>query len=603
MSDSFGNYHEEIKVAVKEYAGTDVLLSKHDIKKRVKALFPEVIAQKILPQQHCDNYQNQSSCDCNHTHHAIFTKVTQSEDSMFYYMVLDDGSKAVQKKKDQYQGQFETLDKESEQSLSRTIIEPLAKTKDIARMFNFTFRSESFAIQGKELIGERTEKRFNNSLFELQKIASGIEDLEFKPPPNIRDIYRSFMKYAPQGYDTIVKQFKFDMIRPLSYTLTFKEKKQPSIIESKYLGLALRLLAENWRNVMIPGLLDALLRKWDSSGSEKIREFLTQVIKIDKFSSPFITMLKKNENFLLNSSGPVNFGTYLVQKRMPLLQSHKLFGLSEQVLTYDYFIQVTVSFTRNAMRKNDFKQFIPKIVGYLDAVKNKKLSMLCLSLIIIEVDSISSLASHNSKLKDQLLEKTKQHVGDPFNDAYWKMNYDVPDNQKREVAKARAILKTWLTKQFIEAVFDHLVIDPPRKAFWLQYVKSIDDFKIFGQNSTKSKLQRQPHLAPYLHTRFGYYNGDGDQVALVMKARGYMLVEFCIKPAAFYAFKTSNSWSPSINSYELHKDYLKPQHLRKTHLSDYETEGKMNHRGHWQLRLSQWLSRHVGINKQVGTYY
>lgn len=192
-------------------------------------------------------------------------------------------------------------------------------------------------------------------------------------------------------------------------------------------------------------------------------------------------------------------------------------------------------------------------------------------------------------------------IGDPANDAYWEPWEWASQEDRSNLKRAQAILNEWLTRRFITIFFDKIAMDSDRKTFWLKYVRSISRFKIYGSHLTQYSLSQDERVRSNLDARFGILqDGGGNQSALVMVVKDYVLVEFSLKGAAFFAYRSSNPLCPNISYSSIRTRQLKLDtellmRRMNNQVLSHRAEGRFAHHLGWERFLKWWLERYVGV--------
>jgi hypothetical protein len=262
---------------------------------------------------------------------------------------------------------------------------------------------------------------------------------------------------------------------------------------------------------------------------------------------------------------------------------------------FEFFGEVALAFTHTATRKQDFYNHIDDIMSFLRKHNHQTINKQCITKLILKLDT-----TNTQNFQDIIQAEAFELIGDPAIDAYWSPWEGASESDEQELRRAQTILNEWITRKCIGLFFERLAMDADRKKFWLRYVKKITKFKIYLSNKGIYLLKIDNRLDSYLQNRLGRL--DGAESALVMILDNYTLIEFSTTGHAFYAYKSTNPLCPKIErDYVSVYDLKHPQSMKALmsvesgNLYNFQPEGKLNHSGHWQWRLEQWLKKFLGI--------
>jgi hypothetical protein len=419
---------------------------------------------------------------------------------------------------------------------------------EVAQLLGFHFNAGQFAAQAVHIFSPETRRNLELAIKGLDEISKENNGFEVKTPPDVGAIYRTFMQLAPQGIETLRRDFNTSRkARKLVWSLHYSEDGLPSIISSEFLTFALQLIDDHWRYSMLPGIFDTLLQNWNHPNAKLLRSFITKKITDYAQSRPSVLSIRKNERFYTNDNGATLLGAHLIGNRQKLLEVWQQLDLPDHMKGYTYFADVATAFTQTAMRTPQFTQHVLDIIEFLRLHNIRDTSKKCLCKIILKLQD-----SNNLELRDQVKSGALHLIGDPANDPDWMPWERANERGKEEIKEAQRILNEWLTQQFIDIFFEKSAEDKERKNFWMKYSKHISKFKIYGNSSLKSRLANDNRIKPFLDARFGLIqNAEGDRaLAMQIRDKGYVLVEFIGKnKGAFYAYKSSNPICPDISKY------------------------------------------------------
>jgi len=113
--------------------------------------------------------------------------------------------------------------------------------------------------------------------------------------------------------------------------------------------------------------------------------------------------------------------------------------------------------------------------------------------------------------------------------------------------KVMAMIKLWLTKQYIKDFFELLQADRQadreRMEFWLQYAEAIEDFWLaMGNNSFRNPHKDYQRIREQLASQLMRLDGNNqnDDNAFLMKIGGYVFIEFGRANNACHVFLANN---------------------------------------------------------------
>jgi len=471
-----------------------------------------------------------------------------------------------------------------------------------ASLIRFKFDATQFGKHGMSVVSNDTKERVGRALKKIQKIAKIAQDPIKKDSPDEPHIYRAFMRSAPLGAQAIREEFNtIRKVRKLSYSLSYQEGSLPPIVRSQFLPSALQIIESFWRYSMFLGLFDSLLKNWNNlnnSNGDLLRSLIIGKIELYDGRRKLLKNIKKFRHFFIGNNSHAQLGSSLVNENIELKSVCEYIGMSPHMINYCYFGGVAAAFTHIVLRKSQFNDELIDISEFLKLHRNKATSKKCFSKIIPALDNLNSL-----QLQERIKIDALELIGDPANEAYWEIWDGANEYDKIQLKKAQSILNEWLTREFISIFFEKLAMDVDRKSFWLNYVKNISRFRIYGSSQTKERLYQDERIRPYLDARFGVLQGaTANQSALVMVVRDYVLVEFSLKGKAFYAYRSSNPLCPDISQNSLRSRHLiHPQEMgplmrrQNYQVFDYQAEGRFSHYSGWQAFLEWWLKNYLGV--------
>ncbi len=239
-------------------------------------------------------------------------------------------------------------------------------------------------------------------------------------------------------------------------------------------------------------------------------------------------------------------------------------------------IRVATGFTDDA-----FKQKLPILLALLD--KQALLASAGLVLLLQRYRICRERPEHPG-LRDLALREWKS----PWLEAHkplWLAQVGEP---------VMAMVKLWLTKQYIKDFFELLQsdrqADRERMEFWLQYAEAIEDFWLaMGNNSFRNPHKDYQRIREQLASQLMRLDGNNqnDDNAFLMKIGGYVFIEFGRANNACHVFLANNLPFQSGQTYISGttsglKNTRHPGHCKK-----------LLHNAGWQYTFAEFLRDHA----------
>ena len=467
-------------------------------------------------------------------------------------------------------------------------------TQDILQ---FHFSLTTLQQSAQNIIPIKLASVNDHRIGKLQKITEevGISSFSFSGDNLIPQVFRKF-KNSINNNNT---NFERRELRTLTYSLSYSEQNLSLIFHNENeLKYALTLLDRNWRDSFLAGLIDCFLRNWETKypkSLEQLEQFILK--KLENYSGNRGTLIsfKKNKRYFNTKNGDLVLGDTIAKLNKPIQEATKILGVPESWLAYAYFSKVIVTYYERS--KSNISDEIDNLndimVKHNNSITNKRL----ISKIIIQANKPDFTI-----LQDQIKKIAFTQIGDPSNMSNWTTFDNATEIERKEIIQARNILDEWIAKQFIDVFFKVCLNDVRRKQFWLNIAsKNRITFKVYGPLHTKTLLKKDERIAEYVDARFEIVTSKKNVSAFILYIGDYMLIEFSNEGYAFYAYKITSSYKPSL-SYQLNSvDDLRnasmPMAIQSDNYYDYyNDEGRLTHRDGnqiWETRFNSWMNKKV----------
>jgi hypothetical protein len=457
----------------------------------------------------------------------------------------------------------------------------MSKAQDILK---FDFSTVAFQQSAELVIPQRLNSILDIRIKKLQKICDSLGMNPFPSIPSllIPEVFRKF-KALNQSNNLI---FNRKELRTLSYAFNYSENNLTSIFSNlNELKIALVILDNEWRDAFIGGLLDLLLRNWESKHKNSLahlEQFI--LIKLNKYSGnrSTLTSFKTNQRFFNLINGDLVLGSEIALKNISINEATKFLSLPETWFNYPYFSKVIVAYFEK--KQNDLTNIITDVEQALRNHNQPKTNKRLSSKLIIQANK-----PEFTHLQDKIKSLAFNFIGDPENKGAWSDFEDATVKEKEELGKARVILNEWITRQFINVFFNVCINDKRRKAFWLKYASKVSSFKVYGSAATKFDLKQDKRVSEYLENRFVQVQSSTSASAFILYMGNYMLIEFSKDGYAFYGYKLNGSKLPNIKRYLNSVDDLRDGNLplavnrRREEIIEHQDEGRLFHKdGNYQ---------------------
>lgn len=453
---------------------------------------------------------------------------------------------------------------------------------------------QDFRLLADRVADHQIEKVVNKNMSKLKQIEERMlvdKGLEVAQQ-TIDEVISKVIRMAPSG-NTAGENWTVRELRIVSYYLM---KLRDDSINYMY---ALELLNNNWKNMFFNGLVFYLLNSWHSIEPD-FRTLTTQLLmrKLEEYrDSNRRYNLWKNRLNLFDSNGPTRMAAMLSAKRMNIEEAPTLLGFKESSIKQSYYSDVIIKYiANNGITDRDSIEDIFELHN-LDRTKK-----LVFAYLIEKEDQIG-----DGLRRAQLCRFANTQLGDVTLATSWAPFAGATETDVQKLKKAMQLVNMWFAQQIIESFFEICVQDKERKDFWLKYVNNISAFKIIGSTATKRLLQSNSKIGSMFLRHYIETNSYSSQTsALVLFIKNKMIVEFS-DTGALYVYNQTHPMVKNVTNarYGLAStnDLKIPSMdgiVEKNYWGDYSIyneQGKLHHRGNWQIRLTAWMN-HILFSSQ-----
>lgn len=463
-------------------------------------------------------------------------------------------------------------------------------------ILQFQFSISTFQQSAERVFPQTINALLDVRIDKLQKINESLGNNPFPSVPIllIPEIFRKFKNIKHN------KNTNFDRreLRTLAYALNYSESNSQSIFSNiDELRTTFNLFEEEWRDSFLSGLIDTLLRNWETKHQksfEQLEQFIAK--KLDSYTGNRSALIsfKNNKRYFNTKNGDLILGDTIAKLNKPIQEATKILGVPESWFDYPYFSKAIVTYYER--NKGKIAVEVDNLNDVLQKHNSSITSKRLISKIIIQANQ-----PQFATVQDKIKKIAFTQIGDPSNISNWTAFENATEIEKREIIQGRNILNEWITQQFINVFFNVCINDERRKKFWLRFASKISSFKVYDPLHTKNILKRDERIAEYVDARFETVSSKRDVSAFILYIGDYMLIEFSNEGYAFYAYKIDSTLRPSLN-YQLNSvDDLRngsmPMAVHSDNYYDYfNDEGRLTHRDGnqiWETRFNSWMNKKV----------
>jgi hypothetical protein len=474
-------------------------------------------------------------------------------------------------------------------------------------LLNFSFSNSALQQSAVKIIPNSLENLLDIRIGKLRELSQkiGANSFELKGEHLIPQVYRKFK------HDFKTRKLTFDRkeLRTLTYAVSYSENSSTSIFNNQEeLEYAFKLLEKEWKDSYLFGLIDCLLKYWETTYElqfSMLSDFIVLKLKKYEGSRNSIIGLKNNLKFFSQRNGDLVLGKELAMKNISILKATNYLSVPESWISYPYFSRVIISFFEN--HKNDFLDSLDVLNDVLLAhgkgnVEAHKTNKRAISKLIIKADKPQFAES-----QDRVKKLAFEFIGDPEIKSDWHPFDGATEKECQELEKAREILNEWITRQFINVFFNVCINDVRRKNFWLKHASNISSFKVYGSANTKMILKRDDRISQYLDSRFVMVYSNKNVSAFILYMKNYMLIEFSEDGYAFYGYRVDGNKKPNIygklNSVDDLRNGSMPIAVTRTYdsINGHHSEGRLFHKDgnfqdgstlKWEEVFNWWLKNY-----------
>lgn len=449
---------------------------------------------------------------------------------------------------------------------------------------------QDFRLLADRVADHQTEKVVNKNMSKLKQIEERMlvdKGLEVAQQ-SIDEVISKVICMASSG-DTSNDKWTVRELRIVSYYLM---KLRDDSINYMY---ALELLNNNWKNMFFNGLAFYLLNSWHSIEPD-LRSLTSQLLmrKLGEYcDSNRRYNLWKNRLNLFDSNGPTRMAAMLAAKKMNINEAPTLLGFKKSSIKQSYYSDVIIKYIAN----NNITD-LDSIKDIFELHNLDRTKKLVFAYLVEKEDQIG-----DGLRRAQLCRFANTQLGDVTLATSWAPFAGATETDVQKLKKAMQLVNMWFAQQIIETFFEICVQDKERKNFWLKYVNSISAFKIIGSTATKRLLQSNSKIGSMFIRHYIETNSYSSQTsALVLFIKNKMIVEFS-DTGALYVYNQTHPMVKTVTNarYGLAStnDLKIPSMdgiVEKNYWGDYSIyneQGKLHHRGNWQVRLTAWMNNVV----------
>ena len=464
-------------------------------------------------------------------------------------------------------------------------------------ILKFHFSVPTLQQSAAKIIPRQLGELNNFHIEKLNRLSKELGERLFQEPTD-NSIPKVFRKFKEHLND---RSIKFDRreLRTLSYALPYSETTFHSIlgniVELKY---ALEVLNSTWRDTYLSGLIDCLLKQWESPNREEmavLESFISERISKYTGKRAFFISYKDNLHFFNIKNGAEVYGDTLARLKKPIGEMTKHLNASDKVISYSYFSKAIFSYYNRS--KSEILNLYDDIYDVLTLHNNSVTDKRVLCELIIQANK-PEFASIQEHVKAAAFNR----IGDPEKAHKWAPFENATEQERKALAISRTILNEWIAKQFIDVFFNVCINDIRRKNFWLNIAsKHTLTFRVIGPKHTQHLLEMDNRISAYVAGRFTQVRLNKDVSAIIIFINEYTLIEFSNEGYAFYAYKNDSPNKPDMTAKLGSVDELRNSSMPMAIQSDsnyeyYNDEGRLTHRdGYqvWETRFMDWMNKIV----------
>ena len=439
----------------------------------------------------------------------------------------------------------------------------------LKNILNFDFR-ETFYKQ--TAIGMLSEDVVVQNINRLNRVKEQFTNTPYDNRTDIDNVLNRLRKYYESKRNVDSVNFGIKELCLISYHIPQSD--------FKFCKYILQILRNKWYASYTSGLIHSLLRNWylfDPDIRLLLKEELSHSIKTSRYADI--------EQYL-SDNGAYQLGYRLYKENKSVYDCCKSFNLAANRISYSYFTGVLKGYYEMAQTVN-YEKLRQALRQHNNTLADK---VIISRLIVRQYD--------NSNVAHQLFDLAIERIGDPYIESSWAIPNMATREESEIIKKAQKAMVQIISSKVINVFFSTLCCDTSRLNFWLRLTSLIEDFKVYGpaylKNDILSKLDDS-----IVKAKFCEINGKGENCALVMYVKNYVIVEFSGSGALYIYNKGSDYHNMSLGRKIEKIDDLKQPYMPQLIYNSYDymsmnAEGRMVHSGNWQYRLDMWFKRQIG---------
>jgi len=423
-----------------------------------------------------------------------------------------------------------------------------------------------------------------------------------KTPPEAGKIRHTFLRLAPMGMQAVAEQFNtLRRVHKLAWSLGYREAGQPAVIQTPFLELALDLIGQRFRDGMLLGLFDALLKCWQAMDVQKrqaMGAFIGERIKHYTGKRICLHNICLHAPYYTCQEGAAALGEMLCKTRGELSKVWQFLELPDHVKGYGYFSEAALAYLDLMLQEERLEETVPDLIKFLGSHRNDDTVKKCLTRIILALGEPWNLQHAN-----QLQVAALQLIGDPADESCWRPWDGATREEVSDFQTGRQTLRRWISARLIDFFYENFTREDAKKRFWLNYTDHFAKVRVFCSSRIYDEMSRDEQMSAYARSYFGVIRGArGDEVALVLKIRSHFLIEAITEQPAFFACLEENRLltgieAGSIQLSDLNRlNAMEPfLHRQGENVIKHKQEGKITDGGVRSSFLPWWLRHHLGV--------
>ena len=448
---------------------------------------------------------------------------------------------------------------------------------------NQTLLSE-FPLQAVLVDDLQTQKNIAKNIKRLNQIEDAVSSGEYI---NVNSSLIKETLHKAKGavvQENQVVQWSFSELRILSYRLLELES------DDRTFQYVLDLLEKDWLDLYLNGLVFYVLKGWTELNPEHRRDVCNMIrLHLGNYQGGFTRYVHFKECIdLFDENGPLRLSVLLNQRSYSIFDAPSLLGLRSQAITYAYFSDVIIDFV-----KQNYIEDITSLYELFQKHHLTRTKKLLLAHLVKEADEMGS--ERRQTAVGRLAANILGNIG---LNSTWAPFKGATLEEIGQLKTAKELVNKWYARKVVNVFFEICVEDPMRKAFWLQYVDYVSDFKIAGSSAIRQYLNSDSRVGNMLHDYFIETNSKAQKTtALILKIKDKIFVEFS-DTGALYIYDKGNKIVKNIlflknigSISELKNPYMVQAITQDNGYYYFCKEGNMRHSGFWQSRLQAWFDK------------